>query len=81
MVMPKDVFSSTHGPLGCQIEREGVAWPMDEDNRQSWSDDATSLSGDTEIIDWDDDTDDEVSVARFCCGLYFTQYAFSDASP
>jgi hypothetical protein len=77
MVMPKDVFASTHGPLGCQVEREGIAWPMDEDadedEIQRWSVDAASLSGDTEIVDWDDDdTDDEVSILRASCLLLLT---------
>ncbi|KAH6868957.1 hypothetical protein BKA70DRAFT_1452312 [Coprinopsis sp. MPI-PUGE-AT-0042] len=61
MVMPKDVFASIHRPIGCRIEREGLAWPMDEDRQASEHEESESLSGDTEIIDWDDeDTDDEM---------------------
>ncbi|KAH6872106.1 hypothetical protein BKA70DRAFT_1449073 [Coprinopsis sp. MPI-PUGE-AT-0042] len=45
----------------CRIEREALVWPMDEDGGQTGNGDTESLSGDTEIIDWDDtDTDDEM---------------------
>ncbi|KAH6871598.1 hypothetical protein BKA70DRAFT_1451077 [Coprinopsis sp. MPI-PUGE-AT-0042] len=61
VIMPKDIFASSHGPIGCRIEREGHAWPMDEDTWRSECNDVESLSGDTEIIDWDDvETDDEM---------------------
>jgi hypothetical protein len=65
MVMPHDVFSGTHGMV-CRVQREIMGWSNDNDH--SGHDDADSISGDTEIIDWDDDdsTDDEVGPI-ICC--------------
>ncbi|KAH6912310.1 hypothetical protein BKA70DRAFT_1219443 [Coprinopsis sp. MPI-PUGE-AT-0042] len=59
MVMPKDVFFGTHGVTGCRTQREIGGWPTYNQFDQL---DEISISGDTEIIDWntDEDTDDEM---------------------
>ncbi|KAH6907333.1 hypothetical protein BKA70DRAFT_1428306 [Coprinopsis sp. MPI-PUGE-AT-0042] len=62
MVMPRDVFSSTHGPIGCWMRRENTTWPLDNAlvPTSGAHPEAHSISGDTEIVDWDEDTDDEM---------------------
>ncbi|KAH6899087.1 hypothetical protein BKA70DRAFT_1437579 [Coprinopsis sp. MPI-PUGE-AT-0042] len=100
MIMPRDVFSSTHGPVGCWMRREGTTWPLEDAfvlagdgahtsaawasgdtgivvrdtefdsqmppleairDRRSAETEADSDSGDTEIIQWDEEeTDDEM---------------------
>jgi hypothetical protein len=55
MVMPRDVFFSTHGTVGCG---QSMGWSIDEGSH-SFIPDNSSTSGDTEIIDWDELTDDE----------------------
>ncbi|KAH6901302.1 hypothetical protein BKA70DRAFT_1436345 [Coprinopsis sp. MPI-PUGE-AT-0042] len=59
MVMPRDLFATVHGPVGCWMRREGTTWPG-LGARYPGSN-AASASGDTEIVEWDDDeTDDEM---------------------
>ncbi|KAH6869855.1 hypothetical protein BKA70DRAFT_1451722 [Coprinopsis sp. MPI-PUGE-AT-0042] len=58
--MPKDVFFGMHGVGGCKAQVEADGWPMDAANALVTLD-KDSISGDTEIIHWDEDeTDDEM---------------------
>ncbi|KAH6880943.1 hypothetical protein BKA70DRAFT_1238466 [Coprinopsis sp. MPI-PUGE-AT-0042] len=60
MVMPNDVFFGVHGAGGCKVQDAGE-WLNNADQLDRLDED--SISGDTEIIQWDsdDDTDSEVS--------------------
>ncbi|KAH6880999.1 hypothetical protein BKA70DRAFT_1238514 [Coprinopsis sp. MPI-PUGE-AT-0042] len=60
MVMPRDVFGTVHGPVGCWMRREGTTWPAIGPLRPEANEDNASTSGDTEIVEWDDETDDEM---------------------
>ncbi|KAH6893808.1 hypothetical protein BKA70DRAFT_1233155 [Coprinopsis sp. MPI-PUGE-AT-0042] len=60
MVMPRDVFCSTHGPIGCWMRRGNTVWPLDCPEAPENTNGNESVSGDTEIVnDTDDDTDNE----------------------
>ncbi|KAH6876476.1 hypothetical protein BKA70DRAFT_1448831 [Coprinopsis sp. MPI-PUGE-AT-0042] len=60
--MLRDVFSSTHGPIGCWMRRSSATRPLGDAFAQTCAahDEARSVSGDTEITEWDEDTDDEM---------------------
>ncbi|KAH6891577.1 hypothetical protein BKA70DRAFT_1234167 [Coprinopsis sp. MPI-PUGE-AT-0042] len=72
MVMPKDVFSGMHGAGGCKAQVRADGWPMNEVNLVDTLDEG-SISGDTEIIDWDaDETDDELPLLGLDCSSHKT---------
>ena len=63
--MPRDVFAYAHGPTNCMDQPE-VGQPIRESESFTDEDSADgSISGDTELINWDEEANDEVSVRQY----------------